>query len=94
MRGLGNYTGSGFRQPASAPMLQVLIAAIQTAQSKYTFHQAQSDNSHRNRLIKSVAGAHLCNTVHANTEFCCWNLKHLAADFVIRRGRKVVGIRV
>ena len=94
MRGLDKYANNVVRRRASIPKFQVLNTAVQSVHSDYTFNQAQADRSHWGRLVESAVGAHLCNTATAGMEVHYWREGNLEVDFVVRYGRKVVGIEV
>ena len=94
MRGLDKYAANEIRRRASKPKLQVLNTALLSAMSEYTFTGALSDRSHWGRLVESAVGAHLCNVASAESEIYYWREGDVEIDFVLRRGREVIGIEV
>jgi len=94
LRGLPKYAGNIIRQRASTPKLQVLNTALMTASAGYTFDEAQTDRSYWGHLVESAVGAHLCNTATTGVEVFYWREGNLEVDFVVRCGRRLVGIEV
>ena len=92
--GLQKYAGERVHQRGSSPKLQVLNTSLMTAQSRYTYKQAQQDHEHWGRLVESAVGATLANSLLRKTELFYWAGKNREVDFVLRRGKKLVAIEV
>lgn len=92
--GLQKYAGERVRQRGSSPKLQVLNTSLMTAQSHYTFKQAQEDHEHWGRLVESAVGATLANGLLRRSELFYWAGNNREVDFVLRRGKKLVAIEV
>jgi hypothetical protein len=57
--------------------------------------EAKKDLQFRGRLVESAVGAHLINAAAANElEICYWRDRNREVDFVIKTGRRIVGIEV
>ena len=91
---LDRYTPSPHAGKASAPKLVALNTSLITAESGYTFEQAQADRSYWGRLVESTVGAHLYNTRQRGTKVTFWRKDNHEVDFVLVRGSKVLGIEV
>jgi predicted AAA+ superfamily ATPase len=92
--GLQKYAGERLRQRGSSPKLQVLNTSLITAQSHYTYKQAQQDHEHWGRLVDSAVGATLANGLLRRSELFYWAGNNRELDFVLRRGKKLVAIEV
>ena len=93
--GLSKYTGAAHGRRASSPKLNVLNTALMSAQSDYTFEEAQFDRSYWGRLVESAVGAHVFNTITpAVHDLHYWRDDNHEVDFVLRRGRKLVAFEV
>jgi predicted AAA+ superfamily ATPase len=92
--GLQKYAGARVRQRGSSPKLLALNTALMTAQSHYTFKEAQQDHEHWGRLVESAIGATLANDLLRRSELFYWAGKNREVDFVLRRGKKLVAIEV
>ena len=92
--GLPKYAVSASRRRASSPKLNVLNTALMTAESGYTFDEAQADRSFRGRLVESAVGAHLFNTATDNTRLYYWRDGSHEVDFVLQRGPHIIPIEV
>jgi hypothetical protein len=93
--GLSKYAHGQVRQRGSSPKLQVLNTALMTAQSGRTFAEARREGNYWGRLVESVVGAHLANTsMGTNLELTYWRDRNHEVDFVLRRGRSLVGLEV
>jgi predicted AAA+ superfamily ATPase len=93
--GLQKYAGQSVRRRASSPKLLVLNTALMTATSGLRIEEARDDSSWWGRLVESSVGAHLANGCRGtDTELYYWQSNNLEVDFVLRRGKKLVGIEV
>jgi uncharacterized protein len=95
LTGLQKYSGKAVRSRGSIPKLQVLNTALLTAQSGMTMAEARADREFWGRLTESAIGAHLANAAAAGVcEVTYWREGNHEVDFVIGRGRTVVGLEV
>jgi hypothetical protein len=95
LMGIPKYAATRVRQRASSPKLQVLNTALLSALSPLGFEAARADHEHWGRLVESAVGAHLVNAAAgADLEIFYWRERNHEVDFVLRRGRTVVGIEV
>ena len=93
--GLDKFYRGKVRQRASSPKLQVLNAALLSAQSVYSFAEARRNPDFWGRLVESAVGAHLMNTAWGTkTKISYWREGHAEVDFVLSRGKKTVAIEV
>ena len=83
------------RERSSSPKLQVLNAALISAQSRLTFDEARKDREFWGRLVESAVGAHLINSATGTgIELFYWRERGREIDFVLRFGKIVVAIEV
>jgi predicted AAA+ superfamily ATPase len=95
LTGLSKYSGAAARQRGSSPKLQVLNTALLTAQSGLSPDEARADGEFRGRLVESAVGAHLANAAAGGVcDLFYWLDRGREVDFVLRRGKVVVGIEV
>lgn len=95
LTGLPKFSGKAVRSRGSSPKLQVFNTALVTAQSGLTPAEARADQEFRGRLIESAVGAHLANAAAGGQcELFYWREGNREVDFVLKRGRTVVGIEV
>jgi uncharacterized protein len=93
--GLPKYSGSRVRQRGSSPKLQVLNAALMTAQGDVSFDEAQQDREHWGRLVENAVGAHLVNsTAGTGAQVFYWRERSREVDFVVQSGRRLAAIEV
>ena len=92
--GLSKYARGGHRRRTSSPKLNVLNTALMSAQSGYTFEEAQADRSFWGRLVESVVGAHMYNNRPPEIQLFYWRENADEVDFVLERARKLVAIEV
>ena len=92
--GLQKYQGSAHRRRASSPKLNVHNTALMAALSNYTFQEAQADRTFWGRLVESAVGAHLLNTRQGTTRVHYWHERGAEVDFVLQKGRRLLGIEV
>jgi uncharacterized protein len=95
MVGLRKYAGQIVRQRGSSPKFQVLNGALVTCQSELSLAQAKGDRKYWGRLIESAVGAHLVNESCAGGyDVYYWREGQREVDFVLKKGKSVVGIEV
>ena len=93
--GLPKFTGTKKRKRGSSPKLQVLNTALMSAVSGYTFAEMRQQPDVWGRLVDSAVGAHLWNgTLGQPIQLSYWKERHHQVDFVLQRGRTLVGIQV
>lgn len=93
--GLQKYAGQKVRQRGSSPKFQVLNGALITCQTGMSFAQARNDHAYWGKLVESAVGAHLVNgSSLAGFEVSYWREGHKEVDFVLNRGKNLVGIEV
>jgi predicted AAA+ superfamily ATPase len=95
LTGLSKYSGKVVRVRASSPKLQVFNTALLTAQSGLTPDEVRADREFWGRLTESAVGAHMANAAAAgHCELFYWREGNREVDFVLRKGRTVVGLEV
>ncbi len=94
LAGLPRYSTSPHQVRASSPKLNVLNTALATADSGYSFAEAQADRSFWGRLVESAVGAHILNAATGNVRAYYWRKGYLEVDFVLRRGPRTIVIEV
>ena len=95
LTGLPKYSGKAVRTRGSSPKLQVFNTALLTAQSGLTPAEARADREFWGRLTESAVGAHLANAATSGgCEVFYWREGNREVDFVVRKGRTVVGLEV
>ena len=92
--GLQKYTGSAVSRRASSPKLNVLNTALMTADSGYSFAEAQADRTFWGRIVESAVGAHLYNTAGPGIRVHYWRDRAREVDFVLQRGPRLVAVEV
>jgi predicted AAA+ superfamily ATPase len=93
--GLSKYAGQMIRQRASSPKLEVLNTALQSAQSVYTFLEAQNNTAYWGRLVESCVGAYLINSAMSqNMKVYYWRERNKEVDYVLQLGNKLIAIEV
>lgn len=93
--GLQKFAGDTARSRASSPKLQVFNTALMTAQSGLMPEEARADHEFRGRLVESAVGAHLVNASAARVcEVFYWRERNREVDFVLRSGKRVIGLEV
>jgi predicted AAA+ superfamily ATPase len=93
--GLQKFSASGVRQRASSPKLQVWNTGLLTSASSHGFKSARGDGVFWGHLVESAAGAHLLNTTRGTSiEVLYWAIRDRELDFVLRKGKRVLGIEV
>ena len=92
--GLQKYAGSAVRRRGASPKLNVLNNALMTADSGYSFAEAQADRTFWGRIVESSVGAHLYNTATQDIRLLYWRDGPREVDFILQRGPKLVAIEV
>ena len=92
LAGLPKYYGSLLRARASSPKLNVLNTALMTANSNYSFEEAQADRTYWGHLTESAVGAHLFNTLTSDMRLHYWREPPHEVDYVLQRGSRVLAI--
>ena len=92
--GVTKYSGSIHHRRSSSPKLNVLNTALMSAQSGYTFEEAQSDRSFWGRMVESAIGAHLLNTARPEYRIFYWKENAFEVDFVLERRPRLIAIEV
>jgi len=94
LTGLQKFAMQAVRQRASPPKLNVLNTALMTAQSGYTFNEAQADRVFWGHLVESAIGAHLLNTAEENLQSTYWRQSPYEVDFVLSLQKRITAIEV
>ena len=95
LTGLSKYANHHVRKRSSSPKLQVFNTALMTAMSGQTFEEASHDHEHWGRLVESTIGAHLLNSIRGTQiELYYWREKSREVDFVLKKGKALIGIEV
>ena len=95
LTGLPKYAGDTARRRGSSPKFQVFNTALITAQSGMNQTEAFADREFWGRLTESAVGAHLLNaSIGGACELFYWRERNREVDFVVRRGKKLVAIKV
>ena len=92
--GIEKYSNNIIRKKSSSPKFQVYNTALISAQSNYSFDEAQGNPAIWGRLVESAIGAHLLN--HAITgEFSLsyWREGDEEVDFIMEQ-KQLIGIEV
>jgi uncharacterized protein len=93
--GLSKFSGSTVRQRGSSPKFQVMNTALLSAQSGYSFQEAQELPEFWGRLVESAVGAHLANAAAlGDCELYYWREGNREVDFVARARKAVTAIEV
>jgi predicted AAA+ superfamily ATPase len=93
--GLSKYSHGKIRHRGSSPKLQALNTALMAVSAGLDFAEARQDGRRWGRQVESAVGAHLLNdTLGSNIEVTYWRERNMEVDFVLQRGRAVVGVEV
>jgi uncharacterized protein len=93
--GLSRFSGSVVKSRGSSPKLIVWSNALVAAMLGHGLEEARRDTALWGRLVENAAGAHLVNHLHdAEDEVTYFRDGDDEVDFVLRRGRTIVGIEV
>jgi predicted AAA+ superfamily ATPase len=95
LAGLAKYSHGQVRQRGSSPKLQVLNTALMSAQDQRSITEARQDGNYWGRIVESCIGAHLFNSsLGTDTSVTYWRERNHEVDFVLQKGKTVVGIEV
>lgn len=93
--GLAKYSAQPARSRGSSPKLQVFNTALLSATSGLALADVRHDTEIWGRLVESAVGAHLANAAASGeSELYYWRDRGAEVDFVVRAGKRVVGIEV
>ncbi len=93
--GLEKYAGDIIRKRGSSPKFQVFNNALLTSQNNDTYAKTLTDPKLWGRLVESSVGTHLINfAVSEKYNLFYWREANYEVDFVLEKGRKVVGLEV
>lgn len=83
------------RQRGSSPKFQVHNTALISSQMQVTFDEILKNNEQWGRLVESAVGAHLLNaSITHEFELFYWRHKSEEVDFVLKKGKKIIGLEV
>jgi len=95
LAGLEKFSADKIRQRSSSPKFQVHNTALISAQQKETLKSIVRDSGAWGRIVESCVGAHLLNqSLTQNFQLQYWRDGNDEVDFVIRKGKSVVGLEV
>jgi hypothetical protein len=93
--GIQKFAGQQVRQRGSSPKLLALNTALISAQSPFSFEEAQENRSYWGRLVESSIGAYLVNgSIGSNIEVFYWREGNKEVDYILRRGKSVTAIEI
>lgn len=93
--GIPRYTEQEVRKKASSPKIQVLNNALLTAWDIDTPENLRQDSERWGQLVESAVGAVLLNASRTQKlSVAYWNEGSAEVDFVIKNGKKILGIEV
>lgn len=93
--GIQKFAGQQVRQRGSSPKLLALNTALISAQSHFSFEEAQENRTYWGRLVESSIGAYLVNgSIGSNIEVFYWREGNKEVDYILRRGKSVTAIEV
>ena len=92
--GLQKFARQSLRRRASSPKLLVLNPALMTANSDYSFYEAEADRTFRGRVVESAVGAHLFNSATADIRLYYWREDSYEVDYVLHRDGRIIAIEV
>ncbi len=93
--GVSKYAGEQVRSRASQPKFQVYNNALLSSQNSEQFKDVVVNPKEWGRLVESSVGAHLMNyAAMERFNLYYWREKNNEVDFIIERGRKIIGIEV
>lgn len=95
LKGLDKFSPVIIRQRSSSPKFQVHNTALISAQRNENFKQIYSSREDWGRIVESAVGAHLLNSSMAeNFELNYWRDGNDEMDFVLKKGKSIVGLEV
>jgi predicted AAA+ superfamily ATPase len=95
LAGIEKYSADKIRQRSSSPKFQVHNTALISAQSEDVFKNILRNSSAWGRIVESAVGAHLLNhSLTENFQLYYWRDGNNEVDFVIQKGKSIVGLEV
>lgn len=95
LAGLEKFSEQAIRRRGSSPKFMVFNTALMSAQANKSFKEARQDGSFWGRLIESMVGAYLLNSIRGtNIELFYWREGDHEVDFILKRGNSVTAIEV
>jgi predicted AAA+ superfamily ATPase len=92
--GIEKYSNNIIRKKSSSPKFQVYNTALISAQSNYSFDEAQGNPAIWGRLVESAIGAHLLNhSINGDFTLGYWREGDEEVDFVLEQ-KQLIGIEV
>jgi uncharacterized protein len=92
---LDKYAPDKARQRSSIPKWQVQNSALFSALAPASFAQTRANPVEWGRWVETAIGVHLCRSARlGETDLFYWRDGNDEVDFVIRRGRQVIGLEV
>ncbi|MBZ4651493.1 MAG: putative ATPase [Proteiniphilum sp.] len=93
--GIEKYAGNIIRKRSSSPKFQVYNNALITAQSNNSYEKAMINPEFWGRLVESSVGTHLINhSISERYNLYYWREGNNEVDFVLEKGKKVIGLEV
>ena len=93
--GLPKWSGNTVRRRNSTPKWQPLNTGLCTALANRSFKESKEDSEWRGRVVEMTLGAHLVNGgLLSGTDVFYWRQGNYEVDFVLRKGKKILGIEV
>ncbi len=93
--GLGKYAGDIIRKRGSSPKFQVYNNALISSQSNDTYEKTHIHPELWGRLVESSVGTHLMNhSISERYQLYYWREGNQEVDFVLEKGKKVIGLEV
>lgn len=90
---LDKYAVDKARQRGSIPKWQVQNSALFSAFAPASFAQTRANSVEWGRWVETAIGVHLCRSVRlGETDLFYWRYGNDEVDFVVRRGRQVIGL--
>ena len=95
LSGLEKYAVDKARQRGSIPKWQVQNSALFSVFSSVSFEQVRSNPVEWGRWVETAIGVHLSRAAHLGKfELFYWREGNDEVDFVLRRGRQVIGLEI
>lgn len=95
LAGLEKFTPNKIRRRASSPKFQVHNTALLSVQQPESFMEVRNNPSVWGRWVESAVGSHLLNNSLTNDfDLFYWRHSNDEVDFVLQKGKKVIGIEV
>jgi predicted AAA+ superfamily ATPase len=93
--GIEKYANNIIRKKSASPKFQVYNTALISAQSDYSFDEAQDNPAIWGRLVESAVGAHLLNHgITGDFTLGYWREGDDEVDFVLEQKQLIIGIEV